>query len=221
MPGRGRISNAITLRSCETHRESFATRQISQRSRVYVLKRRHQIDTTSHPGRDCASVDRQVGSRPIIDPTPVQEANTSDCDVANLLQLSGDVKGTTADEYIVGNLAGLRTAPGDDPLTASKPVVHHSIVRDIEFVGGPEEPLRSERDERGVFAGGRLPDQVAYHECDATVGELELITCATTLFVGEAVIENLAFSRPALEQMSVVPRVEVARRDGSRAMRPT
>ena len=57
---------------------------------------------------------------------------------------------------------------------------------------------------------GALLNDVAYHIGDAAVGELQLVTCAATRFVGKPVVKNVVHRGPCFEQVPDVGVMEIA-----------
>src|SRR5262249_26228917 len=90
-------------------------------------------------------------------------------------------------------------------------VVDDSVVRHVQPVLLPVPvALGPVRDNRRVFSGGALLNDVPDHVGRASPGELQLIAGASAGFVGQAVIGDVAPRSAALEQMSNIPLVKIA-----------
>lgn len=123
----------------------------------------------------------------------------------------GRVKGVGAVEDVVDGADAGRAGFEQQEATVGGTVVDEGVVDQVELVLVPFVAFDAERDEVSVDGVGALLDDVADDVGDAAAGQVEFIAGAAG-FVGEAVVEDMAFAGARFDQLAAIGMVRVGAR---------
>src|SRR5882672_3955062 len=170
-------------------------------SLVDVFRGGAELDTV-RASRIHAKADRR-GSRfePEVEIRRIDEIGFSrDHAAAHFAGAAQDV--TTPGKHVVQNPRRAGASLDEQEAAAGRPVVHHGVVHEVEFVQRVLEPLGAVGDYGGIFGFGPVLDQVADHERKSAVGQVDGVARAAVAFVHDAVVANVVPQRAALDVVS-------------------
>src|SRR5690606_28759644 len=180
---------------------------------MYVFALRHQAEAVGGRRREVLAEQSGVRLQAVVEALRQDELIPVGIRiVADSAFHAGDIGFDllAADQDIIDRHQALNARLDHEQLAVLGTVVNQGVIDEIEFDVGALVALGAEGNEGWVVGLRTLRDEIADDIGDTAIGKLEFVAGRALDLVAQAVVEDVVFLGPALEQMADAAMMEIA-----------